>query len=321
MLTATDLRGVFGIPVTPSTPDAGRADAVDTVNLEETERLTNQLIADGVGGLIVLGTTGECATLTEKEYRDYVDCFLATVNRRVPTFVGATTMGTHETVARLRFATERGADGTLVGLPMWQPCTDEMALRFYESIGEVFPDLALMIYGNKNAFRYDFPLEFWPQLAERVPTAICAKYGQPQIYQELQEATGGRINFMPIDMQAFPMAEVSWDTMTACWATAASMGPKPSVALMDAILAGDRDRAGKIHAEIAQACETFITPEVFAVFGQYNIQLERTRAAAAGYCTPGPIRPPYDMIPEEYAEGARENGRRWASLVEKYSAG
>lgn len=320
MLNATDLRGVFGIPVTPSNPGADRADAVDTVNLAETERLTNQLIDDGVGGLIVLGTTGECATLTEDEYHDYVDCFLSTVNGRVPTFVGATTMGTHQTVARLRFAAERGADGTLLGLPMWQPCIDEMALRFYESIGELFPDLALMVYGNPNAFRYEFPLEFWTQLVARVPTATCAKYGMPHNYVELLEATDGKINFMPIDMMAHPMAEASWDTMTACWATAVSMGPQPSVALMNAILDGDRERAGQIAAEIGLACETFLSPEVFEVFGSYNIQLERTRAEAAGYCTPGPIRPPYDYIPEHFAEGARENGRRWAPLVEKYSA-
>jgi dihydrodipicolinate synthase/N-acetylneuraminate lyase len=320
VLTATDLRGVYAILPTPSNDDAERWDAVDTVNLEETERLTNQLIADGAAGLIVLGTTGECATITEDEYRAFTDCFLSTVNGRVPTFVGTTTMGTHQTVSRLRFAQEHGATGTMLGLPMWQPCTDDMALSFYETISGAFPELAIMVYGNPMAFRYTFPTEFWAELVKRAPTAICAKFGQAPIYQELLDATAGRINFMPMDSSAFAMASVSWDTLTACWATSASMGPQPSIALMNAILAGDRERAQAISEDIKVACETFLPPHMFPVFGSYNIQLEKIRMATAGYCKPGPIRPPYQVIADEIAEGARENGRRWAELAKKYSA-
>ena len=41
---------------------------------------------------------------------------------------------------------------------------------------------------------------------------------------------------------------------------------------------------------------------------------------ASGYCKPGPIRPPYDVMPEDFAEACRESGRRFAELREKYSA-
>lgn len=318
MLSASDMQGLYGIIATPANQGAERWDAVDTINTEETERLTNQLIADGVSGLIVLGTTGEGATVTEDEYRTFVDCFLSTVNGRVPTFVGATTLGTHQTVARLRFAQEHGATGTLLGLPMWQPCTEEMALDFYETISSAFPDLALMVYGNPNAFRYDFPVEFWARLVERAPTAMSAKFGSPANYREILDATHGRINFLPMDMFAYPMACISPATLTACWATAAGMGPQPSVALINAILADEMDRAKLISEEIGLACETFLSPAGFAVFAHYNIQLEKLRIQAAGYCDPGPIRPPYNVIPDDMAEGARECGRRWAELVEKY---
>jgi dihydrodipicolinate synthase/N-acetylneuraminate lyase len=314
------MKGLYGIIATPANEGAERWDAVDTINLEETERLTNQLIADGVSGLIVLGTTGECATVTEDEYRVFVDCFLSTVNGRVPTFVGATAMGTHQIVNRLRFAEERGATGTLLGLPMWQPCTGDMALEFYETISQAFPELAVMVYGNPNAFRYDFPTEFWAELVKRAPTAMSAKFGSPGNYLEILEATNGRINFLPMDMWAYPMANISPETLTACWATAAGMGPQPSVALMAAILAKDMDRAKVISEEIAKACETFLSPASFAVFAHYNIQLEKLRIKAAGYCDPGPIRPPYNVIPEDMAQGALECGRRWAELVEKYKA-
>src|SRR5580698_8105874 len=118
MLTAKDMRGVYAIMPTPATPNAARPEAEDTVDLEETARLADQMIVDGVDGLIALGTTGECATLTSKEYRTVVDCLLTTVRGRVPIFIGSTTLGTHETVDRAKFAQAQKADGTLLGLPM-----------------------------------------------------------------------------------------------------------------------------------------------------------------------------------------------------------
>ena len=57
--------------------------------------------------------------------------------------------------------------------------------------------------------------------------------------------------------------------------------------------------------------ELLAKPEIFA---SYNIQFEKIRIETAGYCNPGPIRPPYNVIPDEYAEAARECGRRWAQL-------
>jgi hypothetical protein len=66
------------------------------------------------------------------------------------------------------------------------------------------------------------------------------------------------------------------------------------------------------------ANETFIPGGNLEEFGKFNLQLEKIRFNEAGYCNAGPIRPPYDLVPKDYAEGARECGRRWAELVKKY---
>jgi hypothetical protein len=56
------------------------------------------------------------------------------------------------------------------------------------------------------------------------------------------------------------------------------------------------------------------------VFASYNIQIEKIRIETAGYCRPGPIRPPYNVIPEPFAAAARECGRRWATLRNRMAA-
>ncbi len=321
MLTAQDFKGVYGIVPTPATEGADRWDATDTVDLDETARLTEKLIADGCSGLLALGTTGECATLTKGEFEAFSECFLATVDKRVPAFVGATTLGTHETVERMRFLRDRGADGTMLGLPMWQPCSEAQAVKFYASISEAFPEMAIMVYANEQAFRFSFPASFWSAVVDAAPTVTSAKVGSPLTYLERVAASNKKVNFLPIDMMALAFAEQSPDTMTALWATAASMGPQPCLALMDAIEAKDLDRAGEIAKDLLWANETFIPDNSFEEFNKYNLQLEKIRFNEAGYCNAGPIRPPYDVIPEQYVENARECGRRWAELVKKYGSG
>jgi trans-o-hydroxybenzylidenepyruvate hydratase-aldolase len=321
MLKPSDMRGVYAIIPTPAKDGADRADAVDTVDLAETERVVGRLIADGVNGLIVLGTTGECATITGAEYEAFVDCVLATVKKRVPTFIGTTALGTHEVVRRGRFAADRGADGMLLGLPMWQPLTVDMAVEYYRGVSEALPRLALMVYGNGRAFRFSFPPEFWSRVVDVAPTLMAAKYSRPKALLDSLAAAKDRVHFLPHDGGVAKFAELSPQTTTACWSTAASMGPEPVLAQMRALLGKDADAMKRIATDLAWAREPIaeITgdPDLFAT---YNIQMEKIRIQAAGYCKAGPIRPPYNVMPERYAECAKENARRWRQLCEKYAS-
>ncbi len=320
MLSAKDIRGLYAIMPTPATPDADRVEAVDTVNLDETARLTEAMLQDGTSGIMALGTTGECATLTEDEFRAFSDCLLRTVNRRVPVFIGATALGTHDVARRIRFLQEQGADGTLLGMPMWQPCVLPIAVQYYESLSRAFPDFAIMVYANPRAFRYEFPPEFWKQIVQRAPTVVAAKFAMLGTLPKVLRVAGDRINFLPVDHTAYNFARISPETTTACWTTAAGMGPSPSVALMDAILARDWDRAKQVSDDITWAFEPSesVLGNVM-VFSSYNIQIHKYEMETAGYCKPGPSRPPYNYMPDNLAENGRETGRRWAQIRAKYA--
>lgn len=315
MLTATDIQGMYAIIPTPSLPGADKWHAVSTVNLAETSRLLNNLIDDGADGLIALGTTGECATLTQSEFEDLATCIVETVAGRVPTFVGTTALGLHEVVARLKVLESLGATGTLLGLPMWQPMTTEMAVDYFATLSQAFPEIPIMVYANARAFRYSFPTEFWEQIAKLAPTVVAAKVSNSKSLEANIAATGKRINFLPSDMVASEFFELSPATTTACWATAASMGPLPSVKLMQAIkdqnIKEIQLRAEQIAWANEPIAELIRQPELFA---SYNIQIEKVRINTAGYCDAGPIRPPYSHLPKEYRLAAEECGHRWASL-------
>src|SRR5438093_5470549 len=140
MITANDLSGALAIMPTPAKEGADRLDAANTVDLDETARLTESLVRDGAIGIMALGTMGECATTSESDYETYVDCLLKAVRDRIPTFVGTTALDGHEIARRIRFVKKHNATGTLLGIPIWQPATLDMAMQFYASVSQAFPD-------------------------------------------------------------------------------------------------------------------------------------------------------------------------------------
>lgn len=310
------LEGLYAIIPTPAKPSGGDLLATDTVDLDESARLVDALIRDGASGLVTLGTTGECATLSQPDYERFVACVLETVNRRIPTLIGTTALGGHAVAARMQFIRDLRADGTLLGLPIWQPLTLKEAVDWYAAMSDAFPQLAIMVYANARAFRFDFSsLDFWEGVSRRAPTVTSAKMSRPKDLLEQIRRTGGRINFVPNESTIHNAFKLSPETTTACWATAAAMGPKPALAIMSAVEARDQtaiDRWSRAIGWAGAPIEQMVKdPEVFAKF---NIQVEKLRIAEAGYCKPGPMRPPYSDIPSDMAEAARECGRRWASL-------
>lgn len=195
-----------------------------------------------------------------------------------------------------------------------------MAVEYYRSVAEIFPDLSIMVYGNPRAFRFAFAPEFWERVVKAVPTITSAKYSRPKSLLESQAASQGRVHFLPNDGGVMKFVDLAPETTTACWSTAASMGPEPALAQIRAIQSHDLELARKIAKDLTWTREPLAPvtqdPEIFA---SYNIQLEKVRIELAGYCHAGPLRPPYNLYPPEYYEMFAENARRWRELCARYT--
>jgi hypothetical protein len=178
-----------------------------------------------------------------------------------------------------------------------------------------------MVYSNTRAFRFDFGVAFWSGIGRSAPTVISAKLSAPTDLVEKQRVTNGRVNFLPNEMVVGKFHALAPDRTTACWATAAAMGPAPAIAMINAIVANDTAVIESMTREIAYVHEP-IAPLLAdpAVFASYNIQVEKVRIKAAGYCDPGPVRPPYDVLPDDTAAASRECGLRWAALRDRLTS-
>lgn len=317
-LRACDIRGAWAIIPTPARPGAADWRSANTVDLDETARAVEALIAAGIDGILSLGTFGEGASLTWEEKRAFMAAVVDTNRGRVPFFGGTTALGTRETVSQTRAALDIGVDGTMLGLPMWCRADLPTAVQFYRDVAEACPDAAICVYANVEAFKFDFPRAFWKQVSE-IPQVVAAKYLTiAQLFTDLQ-LTGGRIRFLTTDGDHYAAARIDPEQCVAFWSSGACCGPAPALRLRDEVRnaagSGKWSEAKRLATEVKAAIAPLFPRGDMAEFAKYNIGLEKARIDAAGWMKAGPCRPPYHVVPDEYLAGARRAGVAWAQLA------
>lgn len=322
MLTKDDIKGLAVMIPTPTKEGAEGWEVADSVDLDETARMTENYIQAGIGAIAACGTTGECAALLWEEKRDFIDTIVQVARKRVPVFAGATALGTKEVIRQMRGLKGVGADGAFVGLPLWQMPTIENSVRFFADLSEAVPDMPIMIYANARFFKSTFPTSFWAGIAKKAPTVVVTKvsYSHANLLDDLRVA-GQRINFMPGEGSIYAAYKMARPRITAIWSSGlAGMGPEPVVALADAILAGDDKRVDEIWADIRSLPPIATPDEYSADFAYYNAQINKYLTNVAGYVKGGPCRAPYRIsdLPESWKRGAELRAKAWMELRKKY---
>ncbi len=99
----------------------------------------------GVNGLLVAGSTGEAAALTETEWDKTVKTVVTETAGRVPVMVGAGTNNTAKSLKSVRRARQLGADAVLVVAPYYVKPTQEGLYRHYRTIAETV-DIPVVVY-------------------------------------------------------------------------------------------------------------------------------------------------------------------------------
>jgi dihydrodipicolinate synthase/N-acetylneuraminate lyase len=115
----------------------------DELDVGGLERLVARLLAGGVSGLFVLGTTGEGPSLSYRLRRELVKRVCRQVKHRVPVLVGITDTAFIESVHLARSAAESGADAVVAAPPYYMP---EGQPELQEWLDHLVPELPLPLF-------------------------------------------------------------------------------------------------------------------------------------------------------------------------------
>lgn len=142
-----------GIIVPLATPLADR-DQLDDVGLE---RLLERVIAGGVHGVFLLGTTGEAPSLSERLKRDLVSRAIEIVDGRIKVLVGITDTSLVDSLDLASFAAEERADAVVVAPPPYFPIHQADLRAYVETLAEGC-ELPLFLYNMPSHSKVAFEI-------------------------------------------------------------------------------------------------------------------------------------------------------------------
>ncbi len=140
-----DWKGVFPAVTTQLREDL-------SIDLADTQRVVDDLIRDGVTGVIALGTVGENNSLTHDEKITVLSAIVEVVDDRVPVVTGVSEYDLRRAAAYASAAERAGADGLMLLPPMvYVPKAHELAAHFKGVAAAT--TLPIMLYNNPPAYR------------------------------------------------------------------------------------------------------------------------------------------------------------------------
>ena len=104
------------------------------VNYDKLDELLEEQIAGGTDAIIICGTTGESATMTEEEHAATIRFAIERVNHRIPVIAGTGSNCTRTAIQLSKEAQEDGADGLLLVTPYYNKATRNGLIAHYTAI-------------------------------------------------------------------------------------------------------------------------------------------------------------------------------------------
>jgi 4-hydroxy-tetrahydrodipicolinate synthase len=153
-----DLGAILVPMVTPFDAD-GRVDE------EATVRLMHHLIDHGADGLVVAGTTGEAATLTDQEQLGLIELAVQEMGDRCSVVAGVGSNDTRHAVHLTERATELGADALLSVNPYYNRPSRRGIIRHFQEVDRA-TDKPILLYNIPQRTGSDMDNELLAELTQ-----------------------------------------------------------------------------------------------------------------------------------------------------------
>jgi len=228
--------------VTPMRPDGG-------IDHTAWERLIDWHIESGTAGLVVGGTTGESATLTDSELWDLTERACERSRQRIAVIVGVGSSSTAATVERAARFSQLPVEGLLVVTPAYNRPTQEGLYRHFAAVAEA---------SSKPVILYNVPartsVDMLPATVGRLSqleriAAVKEAVPGPERVRELLAAC--REEFVVLSGDDGSAREAILAGARGVISVTANVAPGAMAAMVAAAARGDRESAARLDAPLA----------------------------------------------------------------------
>lgn len=241
-----------GVMPPATTPFEGNG----AIDYDAAARQIGWLIDEGAHGVAVGGSTGEGHTLDAEETRELVAAAVSAADGRVPVIAGIICDSTREAIRRGKALADLDVAALQVTPVhyLFRPSDDDMVKHFRTLVGETGRDV--IIY-NVVPWTYLSPALLL-RIMDEVPGVIGVKQsaGDLKLFADLMaDAKPGNLIFSAVDALMYPSYCLGAHGSIAAILSAA---PRPSVALWNAVKAGDHATAHDLHLKLLRLWNALI---------------------------------------------------------------
>lgn len=243
------------------------------VDYEAMERFIEFQIENGINALVVMGTTGENATLEPWEQKEVIRFVVEKVNHRVPVIAGTGTNNTAHVLQNTKNACEVGADAVLVVTPYYNKGTQKGLITHFTAVADA-SSVPVILYNVPSRTGVNLLPKTVAELAKH-PNIVAIKEASGSMAQlvELMALCGDQIDvYSGEDALTVPMLAMG---AAGTISVLSNVAPKESVAMTDAFF------AGKIEEAAAWQCR--LLPLINALFSEVNPIPVKAAVSALGF--------------------------------------
>ena len=243
------------------------------IDYEGLGRLIEFQIENGINAIIVMGTTGENATIEPEDQKKVIAYTVEKVNKRVPVIAGTGTNNTEHVLHNTRNACEVGADAILVVTPYYNKATQNGLIAHFTAIADA-STVPVVLYNVPGRTGCNLLPATVARLAEH-PNIVAIKEATGNMAQmvEIMQRCGDKIDvYSGEDALTVPMMAMG---ATGTISVLSNVVPAESVAMTDACKAGDY--------KTAAAWQCKLLPLVNALFSEVNPIPAKAGVSAMGF--------------------------------------
>ena len=266
------------------------------VNYDVLGEMLEAQIQGGTDAIIICGTTGESATLTEEEHSAVIRYTIKKVNKRIPVIAGTGSNCTATAIKLSKEAEKDGADGLLLVTPYYNKATQNGLIAHYTAVANAV-NIPIILYNVPSRTGCNLLPETIAKLVKNVKNIVGVKEASGNISQiaKVKLLCGDDVDlYSGNDDQVVPILSLGGIGVIS---VLSNVAPKETHDMVMDYLNGDLEKAREMQLKAL--------PLIDALFSEVNPIPVKKAMSFMGW-EAGPLRAPLSEMEDAHAEVLRQ---------------
>lgn len=271
----------------------------DGVNFDELGRIIEDQITGGTDSIVITGTSGESATMSDEEHRAAIKYAVDKVAGRIPVIAGTGSNETAYAVELSKYAESVGADALLVVTPYYNKATQKGLIKHFTTIADSV-NVPIVLYNVPSRTGVNITVSTFKELSQHPNIkAVKAASGNMSQIMRVRAACGDDLDiYSGNDDQIVPILSLGGKGVIS---VLSNIAPKETHDMCQLYFDGRVEESMKMQLDYADLID--------ALFIEVNPIPVKTAMRLMGY-NAGPLRMPLCDMEPEHIEVLKRTMRR-----------